>query len=328
MESPLSSAPSNVTDYVDLLSQAEARLAKYQPGQTNDQTIIILRSFIKCLPSSGRVNIANDIIGCSDNLEIHQLAQHLLTSLLCPMKAHAKTPIPTPSPRWGAEEDVEEISSEIESVTRNDQAWLKAACLRRDGDKCAITGYYDVMQSFNSGDGRHEERITEITEVAHIIPFALGSFPEKQTHIAATIWDAIYRCFPSLRQRLNFSTAKLNEPYNAITMCAILHACFGSFKLALCPTDDDNVYRIKTYRQFPSLWIRLLPENRVVTFTANDPSIPLPSRFLLEAHAAVAEILHISGMAEYIDDIMRDRDRIGCLAHDGSTDIQRLMLIW
>ncbi|KAF8466346.1 hypothetical protein BDZ91DRAFT_658020, partial [Kalaharituber pfeilii] len=120
----------------------------------------------------------------------------------------------------------------------------------------------------------------------------------------------------------------LNGPYNAITMCASLHAYFGSFKLALCPTDDDNVYRIKTYRQFPSLWIRQLPENRVVTFTANDPSIPLPSRFLLEAHAAVAEILHISGMAEYIDDIMRDRDRIGCLAHDGSTDIQRLMLIW
>ncbi|KAF8466344.1 hypothetical protein BDZ91DRAFT_168850 [Kalaharituber pfeilii] len=60
---------------------------------------------------------------------------------------------------------------------------------------------------------------------------------------------------------------------------------------------------------------------------AYDPPNPQPSRFLLEAHAAVAEILHLSGMAEYIyiDDIMRDRDHIGCFSYHGSTDIQALI---
>jgi len=62
--------------------------------------------------------------------------------------------------------------------------------------------------------------------------------------------------------------------------------------------------------------------DRIVRFEKH-ADVELPSRVLLETHAALAKILHASGMAEYIDRIMEEREEIRCLESDGSTDIQR-----
>ena len=48
----------------------------------------------------------------------------------------------------------------------------------------------------------------------------------------------------------------------------------------------------------------------------------LPSCVLLSTHAAVAKILHVSGMAEVIDQALEDIEDIKCFASDGSTDLQ------
>jgi len=69
-----------------------------------------------------------------------------------------------------------------------------------------------------------------------------------------------------------------------------------------------------------------LPSNRYVTFTAHDGRYPLPDEKLLAAHAAVAAILHASGMAEVIERILQDRDETPCLATDGSTPIGTLLM--
>ncbi|KAF8454859.1 hypothetical protein BDZ91DRAFT_852890 [Kalaharituber pfeilii] len=327
IDSPLSSNPSDITDYVQLITQADDKIGRYQQDSVSaDKTGIILQSFLKCLPTAGRINVANDIVECCDDSQLRQLAQHLLTAILFPMKALRKTPVS--SPRFAAESDVEEVSSGIESATRSRQAQLKASCLLRDGNRCLITGYYDHHQSRNSQDGRHHERMTDLTEVAHIIPFALGSFPESELHAAAIIWDGLYRCFPNLRQNLTFSSGDINETYNAMTLCSTLHTLFGDFGFTLFSTDIENTYKIKTYPGFPSTWVERLPKSMEVQFTAHDGRYLLPSPLLLGVHAAVAQILHMSGMAEQIDKVMRDRDHIGCLAPNGSTDIQHLMLVW
>ncbi|GIJ82631.1 hypothetical protein Asppvi_001140 [Aspergillus pseudoviridinutans] len=63
---------------------------------------------------------------------------------------------------------------------------------------------------------------------------------------------------------------------------------------------------------------------KIVTFTKQSDS-ELPSRALLETHAAIAEILHASGQGEQIDELLYDWDTLRCLASDGSTDLQSLL---
>ena len=69
-----------------------------------------------------------------------------------------------------------------------------------------------------------------------------------------------------------------------------------------------------------------MPSDGYVTFTAHDGRYPLPAEKLLAVHAAVAAILHASGMAEVIERILQDRDETPCLAADGSTPIGTLLM--
>lgn len=69
----------------------------------------------------------------------------------------------------------------------------------------------------------------------------------------------------------------------------------------------------------------MLPKRDIVTLTGTD-QIPAPHPVLLQAHAAVARILHLTAMAETIDDILRDRKLVPSLAFDGSTNVESLLM--
>jgi len=81
------------------------------------------------------------------------------------------------------------------------------------------------------------------------------------------------------------------------------------------------VYRIKTYRGFPPLCLAWLPENRLVTLENHFPAHQLPHPILLQLHAAIAQILHATGMCEYLERIFRGQEELWCLASDGTTDV-------
>ena len=83
-----------------------------------------------------------------------------------------------------------------------------------------------------------------------------------------------------------------------------------------------NRYKIKRYKV--SLGLRPLPE--YVEFTSHSGLHQLPSPEILHLHAAVAQVLHVSGLARLIDDVHEDRNMIRCLAEDGSTPISKLLL--
>lgn len=87
---------------------------------------------------------------------------------------------------------------------------------------------------------------------------------------------------------------------------------------------------IRTYHGFQEAMLRDLPalnENgeRIVTFEKHS-DYDLPSPVLLSTHATIAKILHASGKAESIDEILRDRSELRCLAPDGSTSNLALLL--
>lgn len=71
----------------------------------------------------------------------------------------------------------------------------------------------------------------------------------------------------------------------------------------------------------------LLPKSDTVTFRGT-PEVPAPHSVLLETHAGVARILHITAMGEQIKKVLSDRDEVHCLASDGSSDLGYLLTVF
>ncbi len=75
-----------------------------------------------------------------------------------------------------ADDEILSSMSTIEASFRTEQAQLKADCLRRDGYRCTLTGKVD---------GGSRDKVPGyigtmlITHCAHILPFALRKFDER-----------------------------------------------------------------------------------------------------------------------------------------------------
>jgi len=84
----------------------------------------------------------------------------------------------TPSPWFGAAADDEEMTSELaESSSHNDQTWLKKACLKRDGNKCVLSGSVNKNWATVNLTPEQQAMVDALRTVyAHIIPFSLGKF--------------------------------------------------------------------------------------------------------------------------------------------------------
>jgi hypothetical protein len=99
--------------------------------------------------------------------------------------------------------------------------------------------------------------------------------------------------------------------------------------MCLLDQDQENTYKIKTYSMFQTWLTSNLPSpnndnERLVKFEKHS-DCELPSRVLLETHAAIAEILDASGQAEQIDELLDKYEDTRYLAADGSTNLQRFL---
>jgi hypothetical protein len=79
-----SSALTNPTVYIEMLSDVNKKLASYQPLSTSDNSVVVLKAFTQYLPRDGMRNIYDDILDCSSDEELRILATHLMTALLVP----------------------------------------------------------------------------------------------------------------------------------------------------------------------------------------------------------------------------------------------------
>lgn len=76
----------------------------------------------------------------------------------------------------------------------------------------------------------------------------------------------------------------------------------------------EHKYFIRGSRQ---IVIRHLPQT--ITFTSHHPELPLLERRYLALHAACAKVVHFSGAALVIDQILRDVEEMQVLSGDGSS---------
>jgi hypothetical protein len=62
-------------------------------------------------------------------------------------------------------------------------------------------------------------------------------------------------------------------------------------------------------------------DGQQVIFTSADPvNFPLPDRRYLTLHATVAKVVHIAGMAQYLDDLVREHENIRVLSDESHVE--------
>jgi hypothetical protein len=293
------------------------------PLDADDETVKLLQETFRYLPSGGRVNLAEDIIQAGAGNKLHQLAQRIVSGLLNPMMVAGIKKVEIP--RLGVEELIEHLASmkvEHESMMRVQQQ-LQEDALHRDGNKCVVSGHYDVLL-----EELYFDKITADLETAYIVPFALSKFKDEyEKQQMRAVWTNIFRYFPSVRSQLNFNYQDINSMANVMTLSLPIHAQFRRFSLALeQTTDTTNQYRVKTFRGFATAHRAELPASGTISMTAHDGS-PLASPILFQVHCAIANILHATGEGAKIARVLRDYDATVGFASKGSTNISQLLSV-
>ncbi|OJJ45832.1 hypothetical protein ASPZODRAFT_69075 [Penicilliopsis zonata CBS 506.65] len=320
----------------ELKRRAEERINQYQRThrQNEEKLQDCLRSFLEMLPNDGCESIASDIVNSQTDAILWQVYHNLLTEIttdLLIVKADSRTPSLTTSPRTQRQINADIVAGTLPDESQLRDASFREACLQRDRQCCVITNFVETEHWVKIGSPA--TMISGDLEAAHIIPYSFGACEGKTLPVdSGPKWEVLSRCFPGVR-RAGMRPENINDPANGLTLLGPLHLQFGKFRMAFQPTETPHTYRLKTYPRFSTYLHQSLPESRTVTFTKADDAgaIPRPSAALLDCHFRLAEILHASGMGEYIEKKMRDWDTIKCgpesrqLSADGSTDVSRYL---
>ncbi|KAJ3891823.1 hypothetical protein GG344DRAFT_46573, partial [Lentinula edodes] len=187
--------------------------------------------------------------------------------------------------------------------------------LVRDGYRCVVTGiidtnckgFFDLTELKKSGTLR--------TECAYIIPEAtyFGLDKGKTKDYSASVL-AVFDRFGVQFDKLN--EGNIHSLWNVMTLVQPIHDCFNRLELWFEATDNEHEYFIKTTDETN----RLLSElNGPITLTSSDPNVPLPDPKLLAFHATACRVAYLSGATEYLEEIVRDFERLNVLAEDGGS---------
>lgn len=98
------------------------------------------------------------------------------------MKASGKTPKYSPSPIRDVQDNIGVIAELLHSTDPAErESALRVMCLKREGNRCIITGSYDsiLLRKLPKQQQQHlEDSGTSMvrTDTAHIIPFSLANY--------------------------------------------------------------------------------------------------------------------------------------------------------
>ncbi|KAK5651069.1 hypothetical protein OQA88_13717 [Cercophora sp. LCS_1] len=289
-------------------------LSEYQPIHASDDTAKVLRAFVDHLSGQGLSRLQSEIYDFAKNPpQLRQLRNFLVDAILKPMvAAGGKQPPVTPSPNQSAAFAIELAMTQIEGSTRNPgQKWLKEECLRRDESRCVVSGLIDskVYKDMSPGERRGNKYTS--TKCAHILPFALSKFEEKnatQTKNKATTWCALYNYFPALENKIGADT--IHQPGNAITLDTKFHDELGQFNFGFQATDEEHKYRIEVLDE-ESYYTGQLPT--VITFAQHDARVPRPDPDVLDVHLRISRILKVTGIGHAVSEVSH---RYKCLVKE------------
>ncbi|KAI9042192.1 HNH endonuclease signature motif containing protein [Aspergillus affinis] len=259
---------------------------------------------------------------------IEDFAENFITHFLLPIKS-GKTPQPT----------AESLAASIEPSSSPDTpqsiSILRQQCFERDRCRCVVSRKFDKKEAERRFDQQGEECKDNDGEllkneshirfaylkISHILPYRItkvapGDFDiseSKKNVLRMLDWFE-----PGVSDLID--GAKIHSPSNALTLAHKYHRLFGDFQICFEPTGIPNQYTIESIQQFACLRDSLFPVTRTLTFS---PTIDAPSPRLLAIHHIIAQIIHLSGVATYLDEILQDLEVQG-VKEDGSTHLGHL----
>ncbi|KAH8434238.1 uncharacterized protein LDX57_011876 [Aspergillus melleus] len=257
---------------------------------------------------------------------VEDFAENLITHFLLPIKASSgKTPQPT-------SESIEPSSS---PDTPQSISILRQQCLERDRCRCVVSRKFDKKEAERRLDQQGEECKDDDGEplkneshsrfaylkISHILPYRITNVVPGDLDISESKKNVLRMLDwfdPGVSDLLD--GAKIHSPSNALTLAHRYHRLFGDFQICFEPTGIPNQYTIETTQRFACLRDSLFPVTRTLTLS---PTIDAPSPRLLGIHHAIAQIIHLSGVATYLDEILQDLEVQG-VKEDGSTHLGHL----
>ncbi|CAE6468112.1 unnamed protein product [Rhizoctonia solani] len=194
------------------------------------------------------------------------------------------------------------------SAAKRDPKKLKNLTLLRDGYQSIITGVVDRGTAKARGVPRDVE--VAVTEAAHILPFSLATKLPERADVCTVLssfsgWDVA----------TIIGGDEINRLGNVFTLTTHEHAHFGQLDWWLEKVQETN----DTYAICSAWRVAGIPTGATVKFADNGSGLELPDPRLIAIHAACAKVLDQSGMAEFVDNELRDMEETPVLAEDGSS---------
>ncbi|KAK5654003.1 hypothetical protein OQA88_7680 [Cercophora sp. LCS_1] len=304
----LSSELSTISDQELASLKVNVKLDRFGLASArHNRAACILGSFFQFLEDDGRKILAAEILAWIDTEDnLFELANHLVAAILLPFKASGgKAPPPISRPSIFANED-DEIEQTVASIepSRRDQTTLKRQCLRREGYQCIYTGYFDRRSVRNQEVTLPQKAKCGTTICAHIIPFALGNFHEKdslETENKALIWWTLYRYFPVLQGKID--AASINQLGNVVTLHTDVHDTFGDFELTFWP-QENAPHSYETTIMVPQFGMESKLGSSLIHLEQHDADIPMPDPEYFKVHHIISQILEVSGLGREIDKLL------------------------
>ncbi|KAG6371938.1 hypothetical protein JVT61DRAFT_8949 [Boletus reticuloceps] len=211
----------------------------------------------------------------------------------------------------------DEMKVDITRAPKNHKD-AKYHALTRDNWRCVVTGTLDrrvpehIAQLDPTGD-------VVYTQCAHIIPEStyFGVQPKSKENNKLDYSASVL----AVLKRFGYDIDSLNGKNvhsltNVISMTSDVHEAFDRLELYFEATSLKDCYEVRWFGRKPFLG----NVRELVQFSTWDPeNLPVPARELLALHATCCKVAHLSGAAEYIDEISRDADELDVLSADGTS---------
>ncbi|KAN0082941.1 hypothetical protein V8E55_008736 [Tylopilus felleus] len=277
-------------------------------------------------PNRGvRSEVTKCIHSCKDGSDLTDVGAFFERNVILPFKKYrGRTPKTSEHPsRLSFEVVKDEVKVDITQASRNHKV-AKDHALIRGNWRCVVTGVIDCRAPAHIIAQLDPTTVGVYTQCAHIIPEAtyFGVEPENTKHDYSASVLAILKRFGYDINR--FNGENVHSLTNVISVESNVHEAFNRLMLYFEATSQEDCYEVK--------WFGLKPYPNVrqfVKFSTSDPeNLPVPACELLALHATCCKVAHLSGAAEYIDEISRDADRLGVLSADGTSgDILDFVLL-
>ncbi|TFK82705.1 hypothetical protein K466DRAFT_556152 [Polyporus arcularius HHB13444] len=308
-----------------LAAEAAAQAAGHEKHLIDIRTLGYL--FLHPTIDQDRLAVRNEIVSCQNQPNPHETLyelgalyiDHVLTLFRKPDDEYSSRSDP---PSRAAFDRLLKAVMENRAPSLEDHSAAKAQALLRDDHRCMVTGVLDLDSFLQDPSLQVEESPVQVrgTRCCHIFPEFLGNNEHPET--ARIFWATLKRFgYTGLEDQLR--GVNIHRLENVLTLEHNVRVFMDKMLLWFEEVQDkEHFYRIEVAPRVQQ--VAHFPQE--VQFVAHH-HLALPNPEYLRIHAACCRVAHLSGAAEYLDDIYRRMERQPVLSEGGeSADVLHYVL--